>query len=368
MKKIFLPALCLVLVLTISLVAVGVGGDQSDPAVTLSYLEKIWGPELKTQAESAVSATLLPVYNNALRDLAKKVAQQNLSQYQNNRNARNTLGRLVLKQGDTIFPVAGCKLTLFSGAVTCDATLVNVTNGTPGGTAMATRIQYMQSDLASPGLVVTTPTAELLVNGAYRLTPSDAPDFGSLADGLSRMGLFRGMSGGYELQGSTTRAQGLVMFLRLLGKENDALKSTAKIPFTDVPATHWAYPYVAYAYENGLTTGVTATAFSPDAGVTAQHYLTFLMRALHYTEGSDFSYNTVLSDVVENGLFQTEEIASMGAGSFLRHKMVYLSYYALFCEDAQSHELLLETLISTGVMKEADAHGGLAAVRGWRLG
>lgn len=367
MKRIYFLALALVLFVSAALTAYSAGGDQADPVPTQSYVQKIWMPELMTQAKNQANVQLNKTYNTALQNLAKTVAEQNEAADAARTQNRRSFGRLLLKQGDILLPTPGCKLTLYSGGISCDESLIDVTNGAPAAGTLKPRTLYMQGDAQSPGLTVTTATAELLVGGAYRLTPSSSVNYGSLADGLSQMGLFRGMTTGYELEGGTTRAQGLVMFLRLMGLEEEALKTADAVPFADVPATHWAHPYVSYAYRNGLTTGVTETSFQPDAAVTAQHYLTFLLRALQYAEGSQFTYNTVLTDASTLGLFSQQEVTAVSTGSFQRHKMVYLSYYALFCENGQSGELLLESLISSGTVSEKSAYSGLRAASGWRM-
>lgn len=367
MRRICVLALCLALLVSLALWSFSAGGDEADPAVSRSYLESVFQPQLTEAAERQFSSGLTEVYNESFAAMAEKVALNNLAKYKA-APARRLFGKLNLKQGDVLMPLAGCRITLLSGTLASDATLIDVTNGRAAGSALAKHTLYMQSDAQSGGLAVTSATAEVLLAGAYSLTVADGPDYGSLADGLSQMGLFRGMTEGYNLEGSTTRAQGLVMFLRLMGKEADALKARAEIPFTDVASAHWAYPYVAYAYENGLTAGVTETEFRPDAPVTAQHYLTFLLRALHYEENTEFSYSTVLADTVALGLFSQAEADAMAQGGFLRHKLVYLSYYALFCPDGQTSRLLVEDLISAGAVTEKNVYSGLASARGWRMG
>lgn len=367
MRRIYAMALCLVLLMSFALWAYSTGGDEADPVVSRSYLETVFQPDLTEKAESEVQKGLTGVYNTALSALAEKTALGNLARYKA-QLARRAFGKVVLKQNDVLLPLPGCKITLLGGSISADGSLINVTAGRPAEAWLQPKQLYMQSDAPSPGLTVQTATAEVLLAGAYGLTPSDATDYGSLADALTQMGLFKGMTEGYNLEGGTTRAQGLVMFLRLMGKEEEALKTAAELPFTDVPGTHWARPYVAYAYKSGLTTGVTETAFQPDAPVTAQHYVTFLLRALHYAENTDFSYTTVLTDAANLGLFSQTELSALSQGPFLRHKMVYLSYYSLFCPHGETSRLLLEDLISSGAVTEQNAHKGLACVRGWRMG
>ena len=63
---------------------------------------------------------------------------------------------------------------------------------------------------------------------------------------------------------------------------NDAAKDSAAddngLPFTDVPAGSWYYGSVEYAYENGLMTGTSRTAFSPSADTTRGMIVTILAR------------------------------------------------------------------------------------------
>ena len=52
----------------------------------------------------------------------------------------------------------------------------------------------------------------------------------------------------------------------------------ASLPFTDVTSTDWFYSDVEYAYETGLMTGTSGTAFSPEAPVTRGMVMTILAR------------------------------------------------------------------------------------------
>ena len=75
------------------------------------------------------------------------------------------------------------------------------------------------------------------------------------ADKLSTIGVFKGTENGYELERQPTRLEGLIMLIRLLGKEAEALKmSQEPSAFTDVP--DWGMGYVNYAYKNNLTKGL----------------------------------------------------------------------------------------------------------------
>ena len=54
---------------------------------------------------------------------------------------------------------------------------------------------------------------------------------------------------------------------------------SAETPFTDVNKGDYFYDAVLWAVEQGITSGTTATTFSPDATVTRAQTVTFLWRA-----------------------------------------------------------------------------------------
>ena len=74
---------------------------------------------------------------------------------------------------------------------------------------------------------------------------------------------------------SCTRAQMVAFLWRAAG--SPAPKTTAN-PFTDVQADAYYYDAVLWAVENGVTTGTSATTFSPDVTVTRAQTVTFLYR------------------------------------------------------------------------------------------
>ncbi len=77
---------------------------------------------------------------------------------------------------------------------------------------------------------------------------------------LSELKVFVGTGNGFELDREPTRLEGLVMLIRLLGAEDQAkARTNYTLKFDDVPA--WGKPYVQYAYENGLTLGISPAKF-----------------------------------------------------------------------------------------------------------
>lgn len=64
-------------------------------------------------------------------------------------------------------------------------------------------------------------------------------------------------------------------------------------PFTDVHYGDYFYQAVLWAVENGITMGTSATTFSPDATVTRAQVVTFLWRA----NGQPAAWNSGFTDV-----------------------------------------------------------------------
>ncbi len=179
----------------------------------------------------------------------------------------------------------------------------------------------------------------------------------SAADKLNSLGLFNGtgtdVSGNpiYELERKPTRAEALVMLIRTLGKDSAARAGNYNHPFTDVPS--WADIYVGYAYENGLANGVSATLFG--AGNTAEGYtyLTFMLRALGYSDtgGADFTWDNPFELAREIGILP----AGVDTMSFLRADVATVSLAALSATLKTSDVTLIGTLVSAGAVDAAAA-------------
>ena len=128
-----------------------------------------------------------------------------------------------------------------------------------------------------------------LTVGVSAVSPEEAE---TAAEILHDLGLFRGTgtaSDGapvYDLDRVPTRDQAVIMLVRLLGREDEALSGDWELPFTDVTPGSLSSHYIGYAWTNGLTKGVTETTFHGTDPVTRDQYLLFLMRVMRYDMGS----------------------------------------------------------------------------------
>lgn len=174
------------------------------------------------------------------------------------------------------------------------------------------------------------------------------------AEALKTLGLFQGSDKGFELERKPTRMEAVILLIRLLGQEEQALSQDWAHPFTDAPNWYNADRYLGYAYQKGLTTGVSATTFDPQAAASAQMVLTFTLRALGYTDGD--TPNQVWNQWQTLGSQAGLLPEGVDTKNFLRADAVLVLYAALSAE-MQGQELpmtLSKSLMNAGVFAQKD--------------
>ena len=127
-----------------------------------------------------------------------------------------------------------------------------------------------------------------------------------------------------DLDKVPTRMQGLIMMIRLLGKEAEAeaLKNEESI-FTDVPK--WAVGYANYAFKSGLTKGIGNDLFGTDLELNANDFMTFMLRALGYDDSKgDFNYSHSINFANQIGMLTRWDVSELTHEAFLRDHIAKL--------------------------------------------
>lgn len=178
------------------------------------------------------------------------------------------------------------------------------------------------------------------------------------AAALKQLGLFKGVSDtDFALNRAPTRTEALVMLIRALGKESEALGGTWSHPFTDVDS--WADKYVGYGYEKGLTKGVSATQFGT-GNADSDMYLTFMLRALGYSDtAGDFAWNA--PDLLAKAVGILPD--SVNTADFLRADVAIVSWAALEADLKTGMQRLAKKLIAENVFT-SDAYTQAIALVG----
>ncbi len=171
------------------------------------------------------------------------------------------------------------------------------------------------------------------------------------SDYAAARGLFvAGLAQGYDTTGTNfglrdnlTRVQTVVQVIRFLGVEDEVKAGNFPHTFTDVPA--WANNYVGYAYANNITSGRSATKFDPDGVVDEMQFLTFMLRAVGYSDkDGDFVWNNPFALAFKAGLSNSQSEHRI----FNRGDAFRISWRTLFAT-AKDKNKVYENLIADGV-------------------
>ena len=357
MKKVSVLALFFALTVLAGVVFAA-GGDSSDPLISLNYLQGTFRDKVDRSVDSKLDTSDKAAYAQAESALraAISAAEANVGG-----NVADTFAERRLKQGDILSGATGLQVIVLAGNVTAQfssGAVVDVTAGSEiqSGAALTANHRYLVAEDTSAQFTVVGKTAVMSYCGPFALTLSSTADYPAMASSLKTLGLFRGSDTaygeGFDLEKAPTRMEALIMLIRLLGEEKEALSCTASFPFTDIP--DWAEPYAAYGYSKGYTNGVSPTEFGTWMSASAEMYTEFLLRALRYSSTAQTDISTAPERAQAAGVLTAGEVSALRAQTFLRADVVYLSYYALET-NVSGGTALSDTLVARGVFT-ADAY------------
>ena len=274
----------------------------------------------------------------------------------------SSTSQLTLARGAQVTGPLGGGMILESGSATVSSftgnDLIDVTAGAaaaPGSTAKVGSYYLIGTDNGC-GLTITSDTAVVRVmDGAYSKGGYSAK-YEEDAELLSELGIFRGSNLGFELERVPTRQEALIMLIRLLGEEEEALAYTGKSPFTDLTGWLEGRNYIHYGSAMGYTNGIDAVTFNQYGAASRHVYLTYVLRALGYDDkAGDFVWNTTSDDLaVEIGLLTSRQLTAMKESGFYRDHVVLISKNALTAELKDGSMTLGEQLAMNGVFSWDD--------------
>lgn len=342
-------------------------GSQQDPLISLSYASDTYVNEVLKQVETQAKTeldTAQASLDNKLSEISsdealeQKLVTQTAAALGLNTSTRASLTNS-FSNGTKLQLAKTTEICLTSGSANiASGELINVTTGQMVSTgSVLVRNQLYLSPSANNVVELTSP-AKVDISGNYTEISGTAPSYTAqytmYADALNDLGLFSGSTNGYNLERSSTRTEGLVMLLRLLGEENRALNYKGSHPFTDVPS--WADRYVAYAYEKGYTSGVSENLFGSQKTLTLNDYMTFLLRALEYNDkNGDFTWANSADAAIDAGILSQSEVQAIkDRNIFYRDDLVYTSYKVLFANCKNETFKLSDKLISSGIFTQTE--------------
>ena len=175
------------------------------------------------------------------------------------------------------------------------------------------RINYTFPALKAGAPAITTQPKSASVKEGADVTFSDVPEGAYYTDAVAwavEKGVTSGTSGTtFSPNADCTRAQIVTFLWRAAGSPAPKSKESA---FTDVATGSYYETAVQWAVENGITSGTSATTFSPNATCTRAQTVTFLWRsqkspadgaANSFTDVADGTYYTdAVKWAVKNGI------------------------------------------------------------------
>ena len=162
-------ACALALALVCAGAAWAAGGDESDPLVTVSYLEQTALPDLLAQVEEKTAVR---------QEELKKELEEQIAQYKKDAESLGGGGDsasytlVTLSSGQTLYLNVGCEVLLLIGTLRVDApedpALIDLSAGTTlsRGSSLTTNHLYM-STIAGRTLTPTSGTVKVLLRGSY---------------------------------------------------------------------------------------------------------------------------------------------------------------------------------------------------------
>lgn len=347
------------------------GGDADDPLISLSFLKGSFSSSMNRSVNETLDKSDQKLLGDADAQWKKilAVAEANAGSkhtavFQENR----------LKQNDILSGPTGLQVIVLAGDMQADfssGAVVDVTTGKEilTGSNLSLNHRYLVAEDTTALFTVTSKTAVADYCGTYFLSSSVSPDYNAMASALKSLMLFRGsdtgFGEGFDLERAPTRAEALVMLIRLLGEEDEALACTASHPFRDVDP--WAAPYVAYAYQKGYSNGVSANKFGSSMSASVQMYTEFILRALGYSSTAQADISDALTRAMRCRVITDSECASFQTGTFVRADVAYLSYYALEAFISGQDITLYEKLMNDGVFSRSAYRQATALVTTQRI-
>ena len=256
---------------------------NGDSLISLSYLTDTFLPSAQSQLEEIQNDAMQEAYDQAAAQLQGGTGTSGL--YSADFQSRT------FSQGDTITLSTGSGLMIYGGTgeLAHSGAVIDVTDGTtvPSGTRLTAGHRYLVGEDTSAALAVRSGVMYLGLQGSYTFTDSGKQSlpFVDVAQGdwyesaveyAYTNGLFSGTSAdAFSPNLTMNRAMLVTVLYRLAGSPEEEL-SSAQANFWDVAADSWYAPYVRWGYVQGVTAGTGEGSFGPEQSITRQQLLVML--------------------------------------------------------------------------------------------
>lgn len=194
-----------------------------------------------------------------------------------------------------------------------------------------------------------------------------APDIGTMAGALNKLGILEGSNGDYMLSNTLKRSEAVVFITRLLGRQDyvkENIEQYQTTDFPDVDEDAWYAPYVGFCVEKDLIAGDTNGYFNPESYITEKAFLKILLCALGYTYGTDFDWTNVFRTAWDSGIVREDSYITRTKDeeNYKRANVVKALYNTLSTKKKDSDVTLLQSLVRDGLIsRDVALDSGLIA-------
>lgn len=188
----------------------------------------------------------------------------------------------------------------------------------------------------------------------------------SVANFFIETQILKGDGSSYGFEKTPTRMEGVIILIRLLGKEAEA-QQLQNLPcrFLDVPA--WAIGYANYAYAENISKGVSDTLFGTNDLMTAQQYNTLLLRTIGYDDSQgDFRWNNAVDKAYDLEILAVDLAQQYESRTkYTKRDLMETSFSYLEAEFKGATGTLIGSLIDSGAVSGDLAEDYGLAVDKW---
>ena len=148
-------------------------GTQADPAVTLSYLNNVFRPQVMASVQET-EQEMVSRFNARIAELEAQLQSGQPGQHQGSLNPADTFAVVTLRNGQSLTSSVGTEIMLRIGTAQgfgSAPALVNYTTGSPlsPGSALTANNMYLVT-IEGNGIRATAETVRVLVRGSYTIT------------------------------------------------------------------------------------------------------------------------------------------------------------------------------------------------------
>ncbi|MEL7656270.1 MAG: transglutaminase-like domain-containing protein [Bacillota bacterium] len=201
------------------------------------------------------------------------------------------------------------------------------------------------------GMLAVTIVAALFFTSAMPAFAFNENESRSVESFFIESKLLKGDGTSYGLENNTTRMEGTIILIRLLGKESEAQQmQSLPCQFTDVPK--WAVGYANYAYATNISKGISDTLFGTKNLMTAQQFNTLLLRVIGYDDSlGDFHWNDAVDKANELGILPEDLTQNYEYGTdYTKRDLIETSFCYLEAEYKNQEISMIDQLVEAGVI------------------